>query len=149
MGFNARSKLGRCAPIYWDGEILYGPRRGTESHLAEAFRLSPRNTLTFLWLAMSGVAKVFLGRDEEAVPRLQRSVEANRRNPVVHLYLAVALTRLGRLKEARAAIEADLGLDSTFTVRRYREETPSDHPSFLEMRERIYELMRKAGAPQG
>jgi hypothetical protein len=96
---------------------------------------------------MSGIAKVFLGRDEEAISRLQRSIEANRSNMSVHFYLGVALTRLGRLREARVAIEA--GLDPTFTIRRYRDEAPSDNPTFLAMREQIYDAMRKAGVPEG
>jgi TolB-like protein/class 3 adenylate cyclase len=126
-----------------------GRAEETEAHLVEAFRLSPRDTLTHLWLGMSGVAKVFLGRDDEAISRLQRSIEANRSSLSVHFYLGVALTRLGRLREARVAIEAGLGLDPTFTIRRYRDEAPSDNPTFLAMRERIYDAMRKAGVPEG
>jgi tetratricopeptide (TPR) repeat protein len=135
----------------WIGTAKYftGRAEETEAHIAEAFRLSPRDTLTHLWLGMSGIAKVFLGRDEEAIFRLQRSIEANRSNFSVHFYLGVALTRLGRLTEAGAAMKAGFSLDPTFTIRRYRDEAPSDDPSFLAMREQIYDAMRKAGVPEG
>jgi TolB-like protein len=135
----------------WIGVAKYftGRAEETEAHIEEAFRLSPRDTLTYLWLAMAGIAKVFLGRDEEAIARLQRSIEANRSNVSVHLYLGVAMTRLGRLREAKAAVAAGLALDPTFTIRRYRDEAPSDHPTFLAAREQIYGLMREAGAPEG
>jgi TolB-like protein/class 3 adenylate cyclase/Flp pilus assembly protein TadD len=130
-------------------KFFTGRAEETEAHIEEAFRLSPRDTLAYHWLAIAGAGKVFLGRDEEAVPRFQRSIEANRSLPAAHFYLAVALTRLGRSKEARAALETGLILDPTFSVRRYRDEAPSDNPIFMGMRERIYGAMRKAGVPEG
>ena len=126
-----------------------GRAEETEVHIAEAFRLSPRDTLAGLWFGISGIAKVFLGRDEEAVFRLQRSIEANRSNLSIHLYLGAALMRLGRSREAEAAIKTALSLDPTFNIRRYRDEAPSEHPAFLAMREQIYDAMRKAGVPEG
>jgi TolB-like protein len=121
----------------------------TEAHVEEAFRLSPRDILAHQWLTIAGSAKVFLGRDEEAVSRLRRAVEANRNFPASHFYLAVALAGIGRLQEARAAINALLALDPTFTIRRYRDEAPSDNSAFIAMRERIYDTMRRAGVPEG
>jgi TolB-like protein/class 3 adenylate cyclase len=121
----------------------------TQAHVDEAFRLSPRDILAHQWLTIAGSAKVFLGRDEEAVSRLRRAVEANRSFPATHFYLAVALARIGRLQEARAATDAVLALDPTFTIRRYRDEAPSDNSAFLAMREQIYDAMRRAGVPEG
>ncbi len=114
----------------------------------EAFRLSPRDKLAYLWLTIAGCSKVFLGHDEEAISRFRRALEANRNFPATHFYLAVALARLGQLPEARAAIKAALALDPTFTIRRYRDEAPSNNPTFLGRREGIYEAMRKAGVPE-
>jgi TolB-like protein/class 3 adenylate cyclase len=134
----------------WIGlaKVFDGRPDETEAHVLEAFRLSPRDTLTYLWRAIAGAAKVFCGRDEQAVYRLQQSTEANRNLPAAHFYLAVALTRLGRLREAQAAVGVGLALDPTFTVRRYRDEAPSQNPTFLAMRERIYDAMSKAGVPE-
>jgi len=53
------------------------------------------------------------------------------------------------LDEAQAAARAGLALDPSFTLRRFRLNAPSDNPTFLAGRERIYEGMRMAGVPEG
>jgi TolB-like protein/class 3 adenylate cyclase len=121
----------------------------TEAHINEALRLSPRDTLTFRWLLFRAGAKLQLGADTEAVAWLRRSIEANRSYPLAHFLLAAALALLGELDQARAAAQAGLTLDPTFTIRRYRVNTPSDNPTFLAMRKRLQEGMRVAGVPEG
>jgi TolB-like protein/Tfp pilus assembly protein PilF len=121
----------------------------TEAHINEALRLSPRDTLTFRWLLFRAGAKLQLGADTEAVAWLRRSIEANRSYPLAHFLLAAALALLGELDQARAAAQAGLTLDPTFTIRRYRVNTPSDNPTFLAMRQRLQEGMRIAGVPEG
>ena len=90
-----------------------------------------------------------LGADAEAVAWLRRGIEANRNYPLAHFYLAAALALLGELDEARAAAQAGLALNPTFTIRRFRADAPSDNPTYLAGRERIYEGMRMAGVPEG
>ena len=121
----------------------------TEAHINEALRLSPRDTFTFRRLLFGAVAKLQLGADAEAVAWLRRSIEANRSYPLAHFLLAAALALLGELDQARAAAQAGLTLDPTFTIRRYRVNAPSDDPSFLATRQRFYEGMRMAGVPEG
>ncbi len=135
----------------WIGLTKYymGRSAETEAHVQEAFRLSPRDTLAFLWMLFVGVAKLQLSADAEAVAWLHRTIEANRNYPVAHFFLASALALLGSLDEARAAAEAGLALDPDFTLRRLRTNLPSDNPTFLAGRERIYESMRVAGVPEG
>ena len=67
-----------------------------------------------------GLAKLQLGADAEAVVWLRRSIEANRNYPVAHFHLAAALALLGSLDEARAAAQAGLALNPSFTIRRFR-----------------------------
>ena len=98
---------------------------------------------------LSGVAKVFLGKDEDAVSQLRHAIEIDRNFHPAHFYLAVALAGLGRLDEARAAAKEGLSIDPMFTIRRYRADAPSDNPVFLTRRQRVYEMMRKAGVPEG
>ena len=100
------------------------------------------------WEAIAGIAKVFLGRDEEAVPQLRHAIEINRNFQPAQFYLAAALAALGRLDEARVAAKDGLAMDPTFTIRRYRGDAPSDNPVFLAGRQRIYEMMRKVGLPE-
>jgi hypothetical protein len=44
-----------------------GRAEATESHCLEALRLSPRDTSARQWTVTAGGAKLYLGRDEEAV----------------------------------------------------------------------------------
>ena len=130
-------------------KYFLGRGEETEAHIHEALRLSPRDTSAYRWFMFVGLAKLFLGADVEAVAWLRRSIEANRNYPLPHFYLAAALALLGSLDEARAAAQAGLVLNPTFTLRRYRSTASSDHPAYLAGRERIYEGMRMAGVPEG
>ncbi len=130
-------------------KLIIGCGEETEAHVNEALRLSPRDTNVYSWMGIAGLAKVLLGRDEEAVARLRRSIETNRNWPSAHFYLSAALAQLGRRDEARAAATAGLALDPTFTVRRYRSGAPGDNQTYMAQRERIYDGMREAGVPEG
>jgi TolB-like protein/Tfp pilus assembly protein PilF len=126
-----------------------GRSEETEAHTREALRLSPSDTSTYLWLHWVGNAKSQLGADEEAVGWFRRGIDANRNFAGGHFFLASALALLGRLDEARAAVQAGLALDPTFTIRRYRLGAATDNTTYLAGRERMYEGMRKAGVPNG
>ncbi len=133
------------------GYAKYFLGRGTETetHIQEALRLSPRDTIAPRWMVWVGFAKVQLNAYTEAVTWLRRGLEANRNYSVAHFSLAAALARLGRLDQAHAAVQAGLALDPGFTIRRFRAIELSDHPAYLAGRERIYEGMRLAGVPEG
>ena len=49
------------------GKILDGRAEDTEAHIAEALRLSPRDTLAYVWMTNAGTAKNHLGGYEQAV----------------------------------------------------------------------------------
>jgi TolB-like protein len=134
------------------GLALYFLGRGaeTEPHIKEALRLSPRDTIAPRWFIWVGLAKAQLGADAEAVVWMRRGLDANRNYSVTHFDLAAVLARLGKLDEARAAVNAGLALDSRFTIRRYRDVTyaNSDNPTYRAGRERLIEGMRFAGVPE-
>ena len=121
----------------------------TEAHMEQALRLSPRDTLVYIWSLFVGLAKLWQGADAEAIVWLRRSLEANRNYPGAHFNLAAALALVGELDEARATAQAGLALNPSFTIRRYRTNTPSNHPVYLAGRERVYEGLRMAGVPEG
>jgi TolB-like protein/tetratricopeptide (TPR) repeat protein len=121
----------------------------TEAHIAEALRLSPRDIFSYRWLLFGALANQQLGAYTEAATWVRRSIEANRSYPLAHFLLAAVLALLGEPGQARAAAQSGLTLDPTFTIRRYRVNTPSDNPTFLLQRERLYEGMRVAGVPEG
>ena len=121
----------------------------TEAHMEHALRLSPRDTLVYIWTMFVGLAKLWQGADAEAIVWLRRSLEANRNHPGAHFNLAAALALVGELDEARATVQAGLALNPSFTIRRHRTNTPSNHPAYLAGRERVYEALRLAGVPEG
>ena len=102
-------------------------------------------------MLMVGLAKAQLGADAEAVVWMRRSLDANRNYSTTYFDLGGTLARLGRLDEARASVNAGLGLDPGFTIRRYRDVTfaNSDDPTYRAGRERLIEGMRLAGVPEG
>jgi hypothetical protein len=101
-------------------KALLGRGEETEGHVLESLPLSPHDCHFFSFFV--GLAKHWLGNDEEAVAWLRRS----------------------RLDEARAAPQAGLALDPTFTIRRYRAGAFGDNLTYLAQRERTIDGMRKA-----
>jgi TolB-like protein/Tfp pilus assembly protein PilF len=130
-------------------KVFIGRAEETESHVLDGLRLSPRDTFAYIWMLVAGLAKLYLGRDEEAVAWFRRAIEANRNIPILHFLLAAALAQLGRMSEARTTTEAGLALNPAFTLRRLRASVPSDNPTYLAQRERFYDGLRKAGVPEG
>jgi TolB-like protein/class 3 adenylate cyclase/Flp pilus assembly protein TadD len=132
-------------------KLVLGQGAETEPHINEAFRLSPRDTLAARWMVWVGHAKAQLGADAEAVVWMRRGLEANRNDSLTHFVLGAVLARLGKLDQARAAMNAGLALDPRFTIRRYRDVaySLSDNPTFRAGAERLFEGMRLAGVPEG
>jgi TolB-like protein len=67
------------------GKIFIGRAEETEAHVVEALRLSPRETTAYRWVTLAGLAKLHLGRYEQAFEWLRRAIEANRNHPPAHL----------------------------------------------------------------
>jgi tetratricopeptide (TPR) repeat protein len=132
------------------GKTFIGRAEETEAHAAEALRLSPRDTLAYLWMNVAGVAKLHLGSYEQAVAWLRRSVEANRNYPLSVFHLAAALAQLDRLDEAQSAVKAGLALNPTFSISRVRASRTArtGDPTCLAQLEGIFEGLRKAGVPE-
>ena len=132
------------------GKIFIGRAEETEAHVAEALRLSPRDTLAYVWMTCAGIAKYLLGSLDQAVAWVRRAIEANRNHPFGYFVLAAALMQSGRLDEARSAVKAGLALDPTFAISRARAAwtAMSDDPTYLAELEPILDGMRKAGVPE-
>jgi class 3 adenylate cyclase/tetratricopeptide (TPR) repeat protein len=135
------------ASIGW-AQIMLGRAEETEDYIVKALRQSPSDYVAYQWCAVAGAAKLYIGRDDEAVAWLHRSVEANRSYPLAQFALAAALGLQGKTAEARAAVAAGLALNPSFTIQRFRAGALSDHPTYLAQRDRFCEGMRKAGVPE-
>jgi TolB-like protein/class 3 adenylate cyclase len=140
---NAHSAIGL-------GKIFVGRPEETEAHIAEALRLSPRDTQAYIWMTNVGIAKNQVASWEQAVAWFRRSIEANRNYPLTYFQLAAALAKLGRLDEARSAAKAGLALNPTFAISHILAlwSAMSDNPTYLAQTEAILEGMRKAGLPE-
>jgi tetratricopeptide (TPR) repeat protein len=132
------------------GKLFVGLPEETEARVAEALRLSPRDTMAYTWIFYVGVANCGLGSYEEAVAWFRRSIEANRNFPHTHFHLANALAQLGQLDEARSAVKAGLALNPTYTVSRDHATwtAVSDDPRYQAQLEPFFEGLRKVGAPE-
>jgi TolB-like protein/DNA-binding winged helix-turn-helix (wHTH) protein/Tfp pilus assembly protein PilF len=140
---HAHSIIGRA-------KVFVGRAEETEAHVAEALRLSPRDTMAYIWMYFVGLAKLHLGKYEQAIAWFRRAIEANRNYPAAYFNLAAALAQLGRLDEAHSAVTAGLALNPAFTVSRSGAALTarSDDPTYLPQLELIFEGMRKAGIPE-
>ena len=128
---------------------LIGQAHEAEAHLLEALRLSPRDPEAWSWFLRIGGANAYLGKFEEALPWLRRSIEANRNSPWAFLYLAACLAHLGRLDEASREVRAAKPVNPNFTVKGYLAHVQSDNVVYLAQRERVADGMRLAGVPEG
>jgi TolB-like protein/class 3 adenylate cyclase len=132
------------------GKVFIGRAEETEAHVAEALRLSPCDTMAYLWMSHAGIAQTQLGCWEQAVAWFRRSVEANRNYPHGYFMLAAALAPLGRLDEAHSAVKEGLSVNPAFTVSRFRANLAArcHDPTFLTQLQPVLEGMRKAGLPE-
>jgi len=130
------------------GKLFLDKAEETEAHIREALRISPRDTMVYLWYSIVGLAKLRLGKDEEAVAWLRRSIEAGRTFPMSHFFLGAALAHLGQLLEARSEVQAGLAIAATFTIARIRASASTSNPTAVAFRERLIDGLRKAGLPE-
>jgi tetratricopeptide (TPR) repeat protein len=128
-------------------KILIGRGEETEAHVQEALRLSPRDPWVYIYLVIVGFAKSLLGRPEEAVVWLRRSIEANRNYSLSHFTLAATLANVGQMEEARSEVGIGLALDPQFTIASFSAAVWSDNPDYLAQRAPIIEGMQ--GFPRG
>jgi adenylate cyclase len=130
-------------PNYAMGYLMLGeaqnfedkPEEGVRT-LQKAIRLDPKSQ--DFYAGDIGVADVFMGRYQEAVPFLERYVTNYPDLLHAHLWLAVAYSGLGRHEEARAEGAEVLRLSP-----QYKLPTPEEVP--MKDARRLFADLRKAG----
>jgi adenylate cyclase len=117
----------------------------------KALHLSPRDSQRYGWLNLEGLAYLMQRRDDQAVEAYRQSVAANSNLAFAQVGLAAALAPTGHDAEARETLQRYLALPGvrTKSIAALRKQANSDNSSYLAMRERIYEGLRKAGMPEG
>ena len=120
----------------------------TEGYVRQAVRLSPRDRLTFIWLAIVGASKLHVGAYEDAATWLTKSIAVNPNFAATRFLLAATFGQLDRTAEAIAEAQAALALNPGFTISRFRANPDCDNPVFLKQRHHVYDGLRKARVPE-
>ena len=150
-----------CARILafdpWNGIALYHmglaqlPLGRFEDALAtfkQADRYDTPEVSRWTWLLGAGVSYLMMGRDEEALPWLQRSIAITPASGRPLVLLAAAYQRLGRTDEANAALAQALKLRPGSTVSNIAIPTRNTSPAYIEARNRIEQALIAAGLPE-
>lgn len=103
----------------WDGSALYliglgqiylGRFEDAVATFQQADRYDTPPASRWTWLLGAGMVNVLMGRDEEALPWLRRSIAITPGTGRSHFLLAAAYQRMGRFEAAKAAIAEGLRL---------------------------------------
>ena len=129
-------------------KCFVGRAEETDIHVHEALRLSPRDTFAYLWRTIWASQRSFSARTKTR----SRSCGRRSRSTAVSTRAFLPRGRTGGPRTARRSPRRGEGRAfhrPHFTIRRYRADAPSDNPVFLAGRERVYEMMRVVGVPEG
>ena len=89
-----------------------------------------------------------MGRDQEAMPWLERSIAITPASGRQLMLLAAAYQRVGRTEEAKAALARALAIRPGSTVSNIALPPKNSSPIFLESARRIGQAMIAAGLPE-
>ena len=115
----------------------------------QADRFDTPQVSRWTWMIGAGWANMLMGRAEDAVPWLQKSIAITAASGRTHMLLAAAYQQLGKTEEARAAMEKGRELRPGSTVRNVPTPKKNSSPIYIEAAERIMQLMAAAGLPEG
>jgi len=141
----------------WNGLALYLVGLG-QLHLGrfddalatflQADRFDTPQVSRWTWLLGVGWANVMIGHDEEALPWLQRSIAITPASGRPYMLLAAAYQKIGRIAEAKAAMQEGLKLRPGTTALNFASPMKNASPAFVEGAERLIKLMVEAGMPE-
>jgi adenylate cyclase len=112
-----------------------------------AFALSPRDPLRSIWYGTIAQARISIGEDLLAVEAARKGIAANRDHGRNYAALASASAHLGRMDEAKSALQELRRVQPGITVTRYRRILTSDDPVAIKANARLLDGLRKAGLP--
>lgn len=140
----------------WNGIALYliglsqiflGRFDDALASFKQADRFDTPQVARWTWAIGTGWTYLLLGRTEEALPWLQRSIAITPASGRTHMLLAAAYQELGRADDARAAMAVALELRPGSTARNAPPPTKNNSAIFIEASERVVSLMVAAGLP--
>jgi len=141
----------------WNGLVLYHIGLGQvqlgrfEDALAtfkRADRFDTPEVSRWTWLLGAGWANLLMGRNEDAIPWLQRSIAITPATGRTDFMLAVAYHRLGRTNEAHAAFAKAMALRPGATALNVGPPTRNASPAFIDAGKRVMQEIVAMGLPE-
>ncbi|KSV75558.1 hypothetical protein N185_17100 [Sinorhizobium sp. GW3] len=141
----------------WDGTVLYlvglsqvflGRFDEALATFEQADRFDTPEVARWTWAIGAGWVHMLMGRAEEALPWLKRSIAITPASGRTHFLLAAAYQQLGRSDDARAALAQAMKLRPGSTARNLPPPTENTSPVYLDATERLVALMIAAGLPE-
>lgn len=111
----------------------------------KALLLSPLDPMRYFYDSLAASAAVSAGKYDRAIELAQRSLRANRTHTSTYRALAIAQAMSEQTSEARATVSKLLALESTFTVTKFIERSPS---SRYPIGKDYADALRRAGVPE-
>jgi adenylate cyclase len=131
--------------LCWIGwvQTLMGDHGAAVECCHRAMRISPRDQERYLFLGVLALAHLGAGRHAEAEAAARRSVQEHPKSIPAHRTLAVALVRLNRIDEARAAVARLLEINPSARISNML--NPIRNRAFVE---EFRAALRLAGLPE-
>ncbi len=114
----------------------------------QADRFDTPQVSRWLWAVGAGWACLSMGKAEDALPWLQRSIAITSASGRTHMLLAAAYQQLGRTAEASAAMAKAMELRPSSTARNVPPPTRNTSPVYIKAADRLISLMVAAGLPE-
>jgi DNA-binding winged helix-turn-helix (wHTH) protein/tetratricopeptide (TPR) repeat protein len=141
----------------WSGMALYnlglaqlqlGRFEDALASFKQADRYDTPEVSRWTWLLGAGWTYMLMGRPEEALPWLQRSIAITSASGRIHLLVAVAYQQLGRPDEAKVNLAKLLELRPGSTARNISLPSKNASPSYLEANDRLVRAGVEIGLPE-
>jgi DNA-binding winged helix-turn-helix (wHTH) protein/tetratricopeptide (TPR) repeat protein len=141
----------------WNGSVLYhiglaqiqlGRFEDALATFRQADRFDTPEVSRWTWLLGAGWASHLMGRDEDAVSWLQRSLAITPGTGRLYFGLAAVYQRLGRTEDAKAALARGMELRPGSTAINVSLPKRNASPVFLEASARTVQTMVEVGLPE-
>jgi DNA-binding winged helix-turn-helix (wHTH) protein/tetratricopeptide (TPR) repeat protein len=141
----------------WNGLLLYnlglaqlklGRFEDALATFTRADRYDTPEVSRWTWLLGAGWTNMLMGRDEDALPWLQRSIAITPASGRSHFLLAAAYQRLGRTDEAKAALAQTLTLRPGSSANNIAPPWKNTSPRYRDAGEQIIRAGVAAGLPE-
>jgi len=130
------------------GQLHLGRFEDALQSFRQADRFDTPQVSRWTWQLGAGWANLLLGNAEAAVPWLQRSIAITAGSGRTHMLLAAACQKVGRIDDAKAAMQEGLRIRPGTTALNVATPAMNASPTYLQASARNVQLMVAAGLPE-